>query len=234
MRRFDRQWRDLSLLVLGTLVGLPGAPVRASEGPTPVSVVVVDLAHLEGVPLEVAFAEADSFLDPLRLRVSWTMAKAGRQIPHSPLRVVLLGRRPCGREKSKSVFAFVTPANDASTIWVCVPNLMAAREVRGPDGSWADPRLLGLGLGRVIVHEIIHLADPGLEHRKSGLFCSTLNQKALVGTRGEVEPAVEEALRRAWTRWADQSDAPSPGEGSTSPRTSSADAAPLDESSTRR
>ena len=44
MRRFDGRWRDLSLLVLVATAGLPGAPVVASEGPAPVSVVVVDLA----------------------------------------------------------------------------------------------------------------------------------------------------------------------------------------------
>jgi hypothetical protein len=176
-------------------------------------VVVVDLAHVEGVPLKVAVAEVDSALDPLRLRVSWTLAKAGKPIPLSPIRVVLLGRRPCGREKN--VFASVQPASDATTIWVCVPNLMAAPAVRRPDRSWADPRLLGVGLGRVILHEIIHLADPGLEHGKSGLFCATLNKKGLVGARAEIEPAAEEALRRAWRRWTDQSDAASSGDSST-------------------
>jgi hypothetical protein len=115
---------------------------------------------------------------------------------------VLLERRPCGREKSENVFASVSPTNDLATIWVCVPNLVAAPAVRRPGQSGADPRRLGVGLGRVIVHELIHLANPQLRHGREGLFCSTLNRKQLVDARGHIEPAAEESLRRAWSRWA--------------------------------
>ena len=199
--RFDRPGKGLSLLVLGTLVGLSEG-VSAAE-PAPLVVVVVDLAHLDGVPLDVAAAEVASSLDPLGLRVSWTFAKPGKEIDPSVIRIVLLERRPCGREKSEDVFASVSPANDSATIWVCVPNLIAAPAVRRMGSSGADPRRLGVGLGRVILHELVHLADPELRHGKTGLFCSTLNRKQLVEGRGRIEPAAEESLRHAWSRWSD-------------------------------
>jgi hypothetical protein len=203
MKPFDRQGRGLSWLVLGALVGLRGATGgAAAEEPVTLSVVVVDLAHLDGVPLKVAVAEVDSTLGPLGIRVSWDFAKPGSEIDPLPIRVVLLERRPCGRQKSENVFASVTPTNDSATIWVCVPNLIAAPAVRRPGQSGADPRRLGIGLGRVIVHELVHLADPELRHGQEGLFCSTLNRKQLVDAPGHIEPAAQESLRRASIRWA--------------------------------
>jgi hypothetical protein len=194
--------RNLCVLTLGAFVGPPR--VLAADQPASLSVVVVDLAHLEGVPLDVAVAEVNATLDPLGIRVSWQFAKPGKEIDPTAIRVVLLERRPCGREKSENVFASVSPANDSATIWVCVPNLISAPAVRRPGQSGAEPRRLGVGLGRVIVHELVHLSNPELRHDEGGLFCSTLNRKQLVDARGRLEPDAEESLRRVWSRWADR------------------------------
>jgi hypothetical protein len=198
MKGFGRTGGSLVVLGLAALMSGPG--VADAEEPSALGVVVVDLAHLEGVPLNVAVGEVDSALDPLGIRVSWQFAKPGKEIDPSLTRVVLLGRRPCGREKSENVFASVVPAQDSATIWVCVPNLLAAPAVRRPGSSSADPRRLGIGLGRVILHEIIHLVDPGLDHGKEGLFCSTLNRRQLVDGPVHIEAGAEESLRRTWSR----------------------------------
>jgi len=211
MKRFDERGRGLSLLLAAALMVLGTTEAAADGGSATVSMVVFDLANLGKLPLDAAFSEVASSLRPLGIGVSWRVAEPGRENAEA-LRVVLLGKRPCGGNKGESVLASVTPANEAATIWVCMPNLIAMTAVRTPTGLlWVNPRVrVGVGLGRVIVHEMVHLADPGLRHAKSGLTSSNLNRTELFDAQCHLEWAAQQALSQASTRWQEPPEGAAP------------------------
>ena len=191
--------RTLTGAILLTGVSVSGEPT------TTVPVVLVDLAGLSDVSLEVMTAETSSALGPSGIRLSWHRAKPGEEHDLGSLRVIVLGKRSCGAAIGTGEFklASVLPALEATTLWVCLPNLVVvAASARGSDRStFPDQHRLGVALGRVIVHELVHLAAPELPHARRGLFSRKLDRTRLVSGSASLDPTALESLRRAAVRW---------------------------------
>jgi hypothetical protein len=89
------------------------------------------------------------------------------------------------------------------TTWIYVPNVAAALELdlENVATSFDAQRLLGIALGRVLAHEIVHAIAPDVEHTSGGLMRAGLDSVQLVRDRpalaaGDSERLVSRA--RAW------------------------------------
>jgi hypothetical protein len=101
----------------------------------------------------------------------------------------------------------------ARVVWVRVPNVRAAVGVSqsGPLIllSASDRLAVGVAIGRVVAHEVLHALAPSLPHG-TGLMSSRLNRRQLTGAAVPVDPEAALAFRAA-LRGEPALPAPAPG-----------------------
>lgn len=116
------------------------------------------------------------------------------------LRVIFLNR-PGNYESGMSVLG-ATPTRFAGDpcLWVHVPSVGDAVGVERLRNNTAldahTARRLGLGLARVVAHELVHAIAPSLPHGK-GLMAARLDRRMLTDPRIAVDPNLGLALRAA-------------------------------------
>jgi hypothetical protein len=190
------------LWVLGALLMVATANPEAART---MPVVLADLAAPGHLSIDVMSSEVAAILAPLGVRLSWHAVTPGEgeASDRLSLLVVLLGRSFPGGRPGEPVLASARPRPDGGTVWISVPNLLLAAKLPGNLEvlDVHDQTRLGLALARVIVHEMVHLADPGLPHGTRGLFASSLGRRELVDSVPHLERAARESLLRALSRW---------------------------------
>jgi hypothetical protein len=151
----------------------------------------------------IARPEATRLLTRLGATVSWRRGGPGEERGEGEIWVVLLG--PDGDRAPDGLVALGatrTLSAVARAVWVRVPNVRAAVGVPpGPLLLMARPaeRLaVGVAIGRVIAHEVVHALVPWLPHG-TGLMSSRLTGRQLTGKSpsfdAEVTLAFQAALR---------------------------------------
>lgn len=118
---------------------------------------------------------------------------AGVQIP-----VIVLNHHPAGRTTRPEVLGLVLKQASHPALWILAENIR--RTIGIPPASESDQpaRDLGMAVGRVIAHEVVHALAPAFPHTSLGLMRSALNAEALTSasrlTPGESAGAVRRAL----------------------------------------
>jgi hypothetical protein len=141
------------------------------------AVVVLGLATLLGSPLEAG--------DEQQLKA-----------PPPPVSLDL------GKEASREPVLGATPreARTYPVVWIHVPGVRAtlrlAVDADGTPMPARDRRALGVALGRVIAHEVVHVVAPGLSHGR-GLMARALTRRELTAPRISFEPRVALVVRAA-------------------------------------
>ena len=144
--------------------------------------------------------EASGILRELGVEARWRRGSPREIGRPGEIRVILV-LSPARSSTGEPVLG-ATLANDgeAPVVWIHVSHV---REMLGPaaprPAAMSDLRvagLVGVALGRVIAHELVHCLAPGLPHGK-GLMSRRLGSHALVGTRMSFGPEVAEAIRAA-------------------------------------
>jgi hypothetical protein len=147
----------------------------------------------------MARTEARSLLRKMGLSLSWRIGKAQEAARPGEVRVILLDRG-VDRAPNVHVLGATPPRFDvAPFLWVHVPSVRAAAGVRPAAPALADPassRSLGLALGRVVAHELVHALAPSVPHG-SGLMSARLTCRQLTGATLAVDPEVGLAVRAA-------------------------------------
>jgi hypothetical protein len=115
------------------------------------------------------------------------------------VRVILLDR-PATREHGAPVLGATPPAFAvAPYVWVHLPGLRSSLGL-GPglvvrrDARAA--RVLGVAVGRVIAHEVVHALAPSVPHG-TGLMSASLTRRQLTAPSIPFEPEVALAVRAA-------------------------------------
>jgi hypothetical protein len=185
----------VAVLVLTTV--LPG-PAAGQSGADGLRLVWCDPSQLALGTAGVARAEASALLERLGARVAWRSGPAGQVRRSGEVWVVLLGEAPAS--VSPHVLG-ATPRRhqEAPVVWVRVPHVSAAVGVRRAAGLVLPPgdRLrVGVALGRVIAHEVVHALVPTLPHG-SGLMSDVLGRRELTAARIAVDSDVTLAFRAA-------------------------------------
>jgi hypothetical protein len=168
------------------------AHVRAAE---------IDLARLTPLTRAAMRHELGALLAPASLALSWRTARPDGETDPDELRVVLLPRVGVGPDRG----ALGAAANRGlvRTIWVYVPSVATTLGL-DPEAvvtSLESQRLVGVALGRVVAHELVHALAPAVEHAGGGLMRPRLHAVQLVRGRPALDGDCAASLAagaRAW------------------------------------
>jgi hypothetical protein len=120
--------------------------------------------------LNVLFAEAGVRVSWRRTRPSgtvvWRQTPSGGEATRHELRVVFTASSGRGADAGQPILASALPSGPAPTVWVYTPNVIAALDLQAntPVQAFVAQRALGVALGRVMAHELIHLLVPEEPH----------------------------------------------------------------------
>lgn len=196
--------RTLGVAVLA-LATLAGAPARAAGTAFPEPPPVLRLSWTDPsravVGLEVFVrGEATSLIEAMGVRVRWRRAASDELASAEEVRVIFLDR-PAMRDGGLLVLG-ATPTRFAVAphVWIHVPSVRAMLGV--PAGrplavlGAPERRALGIALGRVVAHEVVHAVAPAVPHGR-GLMSASLVTRALTAASMGVGPDVGEAVQAA-------------------------------------
>ena len=144
----------------------------ASAEPPPVALarlraVEIDFASLAPLTRTVMRHELGVVLAPAALALSWRRASPAGETDRDELRVVLLRSTGLGTDQG-ALGSTARQGQVAPTIWVYVPAvaLTLGLDPEAVATSLEAQRLVGLALGRVVAHEVVHAAGSGRRARR--------------------------------------------------------------------
>jgi hypothetical protein len=183
-----------------SLAAVPmGATSAGAEGPA-LRLVWFDPSELAPGSESVAREEAEALLGRMGASVAWRRGAAGELMRSDEVWIVLVGEGPKPASGSRVLGATLARQQLAPLVWVRVPNVRAALgisrtrpqlELR-PD----ELRVLGVALGRVLTHEVVHAVVPALQHG-SGLMSTSFTRAQLAAGSLPIESQVTLAFRAA-------------------------------------
>jgi len=161
----------------------------------------IDFARLAGLTRSVMRHELGVLLAPASLALSWRTSRPSEETDADELRVVLL--RSSGVGGDQGALASTSLGGLVPTVWVYVPSVTHALdlELDAVATSLEAQRLVGVALGRVLAHEVVHLLAPDVEHADTGVMRSRLHAFYLTRGRPALEADCASALAagaRAW------------------------------------
>jgi hypothetical protein len=106
--------------------------------------------------------------------------------------VIARRRQPPGLSRDRIMGLVLRDHEAPSPAWVFVDNVRSTLRTRR---GWAtDGRDLGVAVGRVAAHEVIHALAPEHPHARTGLMAGMLDRAALLGPRPPTEPSCARSL----------------------------------------
>ncbi len=144
--------------------------------------------------------EASSLLETMGVHTRWRRAASDELARAGEVRVIFLDR-PATRDGGILILGATPPSFAvAPHVWIHVPSVRATLGV--PTGrplralGVLERRVLGVALGRVVAHELVHAIAPEVPHGR-GLMAASLGSRALAASSIEVDPEVGGAVRSA-------------------------------------
>ncbi len=198
----------MHLALLCALLAAPPPPLvdatHAMDGAAPP--VVASLLRPAASPaLTVAFVDSEGLLSDeginlMKAEVRFVFHELGvearvvRPVPGLPIDedegvvvpVIARRRQPRGLSRDRIMGLVLRDHALPSPVWVFVDNVGSTL---GRRGAAPDGRELGVAVGRVVAHEVIHALAPGHPHSRTGLMAGMLGRAALLGPRPLPEPS---------------------------------------------
>jgi hypothetical protein len=144
--------------------------------------------------------EARTLLGRMGVSVAWRRGKAGEACRAGEVRVILLDR--AAQRGSGVPILGATPEHfeAAPLVWIHLPNVRGALGL-SPEGpavatDFGSLRILGIALGRVVAHELVHALAPSVSHG-TGLMSMALTRRQLTAPTLSFDPEVGVAVRAA-------------------------------------
>jgi len=140
-----------------------------------------DVHHqLDGQFDELA-AETRAIFREMGADVTWREGGLGTTygndaIPEIP--IIVLKTPPTGVANRASVMGLV-PRGGSKAVWIFVDNIRRAVAPSGLAFSSEVSKSLGVAVGRVVAHEVVHALAPELAHTKQGLMRDALSRGEL-------------------------------------------------------
>ncbi len=158
-----------------------------------------DVHELLGPALEALAAETSSIFKDMGIQIVWRTGVLGTTYGGGPLReipIIALRQPPGAHGARASVLGFV-PKQQPGAVWVFVDNLRATLGLSATDERPASARRLGVALGRVIAHEVVHTLAPQFPHTRRGLMRDALDNLDLTGAARPAHDECREIVRAA-------------------------------------
>ncbi len=173
------------------------APV--AEGALALRLAWLDPADVAGRCGAGARQEAVRVFKAMGIPATWRRADAGEPTRAGEIRVILLDRGAVNGRHATVLGSTPTHFESAPFVWVHVPSVRGALGLAGSDRALLDLRdgySLGVALGRVIAHEVVHALAPGVAHGE-GLMASRLTRRDLTASSVPVAAEVISAVHNA-------------------------------------
>lgn len=191
------------LLAFSAVAGtLDGAEPRPAP-PVELRAVGIDLAALAPLTLAAMRQEVRLVLAPAGLTCAWRSAEPGAETSLGELRVIFLRSTGLGADRGGTALGRTALGIPVPATWVYVPNVALALGLE-PDavrGSFEAQRRVGIALGRVVAHELVHVLAPEREHARAGVMRRTLGGFHLASGRAALEQGDTEALAEGARAW---------------------------------
>lgn len=152
--------------------------VRAAAGgpASDVPVLWVESVNVPGAVRDAMVREAADILGPVGVRLRWRTGPAETESGLEELRVVPLS--PAGRRTgSGRVLGATSTGEGPRTIWIDYANVawVAGTSVEGlASAGFLERRRVGVAMGRVVAHEVVHALVPELPHSSAGVMAERL------------------------------------------------------------
>jgi hypothetical protein len=170
--------------------------VRVAHG-APLRLAWVDPIEAAGRSAVGAREEAARVLSELGITTTWRRAAAGEQAREGELRVIVLGHGAMSASHASVLGSTPTRFVCSPFVWIHVPGVRAAAGLRpAAVAELRDRYLLGIALGRVIVHEVLHALVPSVPHGE-GIMKSRLSRLDLTTDPARVTPELVALVRAA-------------------------------------
>lgn len=149
----------------------------------------------------IALAETKAIFSRMGLDVVWRRASVDEIARPGEVRVILLKTGSVDRvHRRHNLGATPVSPSDVPHVWIHVPSIRAVLGLPqrpSPDLMPTHARqTLGLALGRVVAHEVVHAVTPSLPHGR-GLMSALLTRRQLTTDRVVVELDVTLAVQAA-------------------------------------
>jgi hypothetical protein len=203
----------LSLVVASTLTpstlkarefrapGTTGVPCPGRRARPPLRLVWLDVTGAARGLEQVARAEARTRLEPAGRDLVWREGRGGERPRRGEIFVNLIGRHLVDRQTRRPILgASSTRPRPNPVVWAHVPSVCAA--LGQPVGdcshglSGRRRHVVGVALGRVVAHEIVHALAPSLGH-SYGLMSEMLTRSDLMAPSLGLDARAALAVRRA-------------------------------------
>ncbi len=146
--------------------------------------------------------ETTRILGSVGVSVSWRRGRAGEAARRGEIRVIVVDRGVTAPNGAIVLGATSSRPNELPFLWVHLPGVRAAlgeRENPCRAGfELGDRRQLGVAMGRVVAHEVVHTLAPALPHG-AGLMARRFTRRDLTATSLPMTSEVASAVRAAST-----------------------------------
>lgn len=158
----------------------------------------LDPTEVAGLSGPVARDEAARALRSLGISASWRRARAGEPSRAGEIRVILLDRAARTAGNGSVLGSTPTHFECEPFVWIHEPGVRGVLGLTtgGRLSELRDTHALGMALGRVIAHEILHALVPALPHGE-GLMKSRLTRGDLTLSVPPVTPGLIAHVRAA-------------------------------------
>jgi hypothetical protein len=198
------------VLRAGVLLAVVSTGLAASVGSEPrgarglvVKVVEVDRSSLAPLTSSAMHDELGLVLKPASLAVAWRRSRPGAETDPDEVRLVFLRSTGLGADRGLGVLGSTARHGSVPTTWIYVPNVALALglDPETVPASFEAQRVLGVALGRVVAHELVHVLAPGVEHAGVGLMRPKLHAFHLSSGRPALEGDCAVALAEGARSW---------------------------------
>jgi hypothetical protein len=210
MRNRGSRSRLAGTALLTVLVGVCCAVVEAGQVHTgPDGRPRIDLVWFD--PLNVlpcasrdVGREVAAVFDELGVETTWMAGSADEPTEPPQLNVVFLAAVPSPTLPADTL-GVVSARRNTRTVWIVVPNVLGTIGVAdgAPMGFGVTAAQVARALGRVVAHEVVHLAAPRLGHTRDGLMQAKLGRSALTTSTLRLDAASRRAVLPGLARLAD-------------------------------
>jgi len=178
----------------------PPGTATPDRGMRSLSLAWVDVAGTAPWAFSPAAGELSALLGRLGIRLSVRWVDVHAVTTASELTVILLPQRPAASRLSpEAMGATSIGSGSPRTVVVFAADVARTLGLTSPAPSWSMLQRLhfGVALGRVVVHELVHVLIPAQPHVREGLMAATLSGAQLRGPTPPIAPATAQALRSA-------------------------------------
>lgn len=176
-------------------------PVGAEPAPAPLRRLTVVFVDVERALPPLATSnlrdEAVRSLRGAGVELEWLRAEAGQSFDGTTYKLLLVRRAPAGLRQRCAMGSVISRPDAPRAAWLYLDSVLATlRLLADPERlGLVQARDLGMALGKVAAHELVHAVAPELPHARGGLMAAQMGRTMLTSSSLPIDEATRAALR---------------------------------------